>query len=76
MPKPAILAVDDDAAVAAAVVRDLRGRYGADYRIVRASSGEAIGKHHSSNSLTDTRPGMRPRPQRMEMSMPSWSRSV
>ena len=39
MAKPAIVAVDDDAAVAAAVVRDLRGRYGADYRIVRATSG-------------------------------------
>jgi thioredoxin reductase (NADPH) len=39
MPKPAILAVDDDAAVAAAVVRDLRGRYGADYRVLRATAG-------------------------------------
>ena len=29
MAKPAILAVDDDAAVVAAVVRDLRERYGA-----------------------------------------------
>jgi thioredoxin reductase (NADPH) len=28
MAKPAILAVDDDAAVVAAVVRDLRQRYG------------------------------------------------
>jgi len=39
MPKPTILAVDDDAAVAAAVVRDLRARYGADYRVLRATSG-------------------------------------
>jgi thioredoxin reductase (NADPH) len=39
MAKPAILAVDDDAAVAAAVVRDLRARYGADYRVLRATSG-------------------------------------
>ena len=39
MAKPAILAVDDDAAVAAAVVRDLRVRYGADYRVLRATSG-------------------------------------
>ncbi|GAA4424718.1 FAD-dependent oxidoreductase [Georgenia halophila] len=39
MAKPAILAVDDDAAVAAAVVRDLRAHYGADYRILRATSG-------------------------------------
>lgn len=39
MAKPAILAVDDDAAVAAAVVRDLRARYGADFRVLRATSG-------------------------------------
>lgn len=39
MSKPAILAVDDDPAVAAAVVRDLRGRYGEDYRVLRATSG-------------------------------------
>ena len=39
MAKPIILAVDDDAAVVAAVVRDLRGRYGEDYRVVRATSG-------------------------------------
>ncbi|WP_148575408.1 FAD-dependent oxidoreductase [Nocardioides caldifontis] len=39
MAKPVILAVDDDAAVAAAVVRDLRTQYGADYRVVRATSG-------------------------------------
>ncbi|HET6561920.1 MAG TPA: FAD-dependent oxidoreductase [Marmoricola sp.] len=39
MAKPAILAVDDDAAVAAAVVRDLRAHYGADYRVIRATSG-------------------------------------
>jgi thioredoxin reductase (NADPH) len=35
-----ILAVDDDPAVSQAVTRDLRRRYGADYRIVRASSGQ------------------------------------
>ena len=39
MSKPTILAVDDDAQVLAAIGRDLRERYGADYRIVRASSG-------------------------------------
>lgn len=39
MAKPAILAVDDDVAVAAAVVRDLRQRYGEDYRVLRATSG-------------------------------------
>lgn len=39
MAKPAILAVDDDPAVVAAVVRDLRTRYGEDYRVLRATSG-------------------------------------
>src|SRR4051812_29005885 len=40
MAKPIVLAVDDDAAVAAAVVRDLRARYGKDYRVLLATSGE------------------------------------
>ena len=41
--KPVILTVDDDLPVLRAVERDLRTRYGADYRIVAASSGaEAI----------------------------------
>ncbi len=39
MAKPAILAVDDDPAVVAAVVRDLRTRYGEDHRVLRATSG-------------------------------------
>ncbi|MEV0356564.1 FAD-dependent oxidoreductase [Nocardia sp. NPDC050697] len=37
--KPLILSVDDDPGVSRAVVRDLRRRYGADYRILRAESG-------------------------------------
>jgi thioredoxin reductase (NADPH) len=37
--KPAIVAVDDDPQVLAAVGRDLRSHYGEHYRIVRASSG-------------------------------------
>jgi thioredoxin reductase (NADPH) len=37
--KPAILAVDDDAPVLRAVERDLRARYGTDYRILAAGSG-------------------------------------
>jgi thioredoxin reductase (NADPH) len=37
--KPTILTVDDDPAVSQAITRDLRRRYGADYQIVRASSG-------------------------------------
>ena len=39
MSKPAILAVDDDPVVAAAITRDLRGRYSDSYRVVRATSG-------------------------------------
>lgn len=41
MSKPVILSVDDDAAVLSAISRDLRRRYGEQYRIVRAESGQA-----------------------------------
>jgi len=41
MPKPVILAVDDEPAVLSAVERDLRRRYGKDYQLVRAESGGA-----------------------------------
>ena len=48
MSKPAILAVDDDAGVSRAIARDLRARYGADYQVIRATSGsealEAMGQ--------------------------------
>jgi thioredoxin reductase (NADPH) len=37
--RPAIVAVDDEPAVLAAVARDLRRRFGEHYRIVRATSG-------------------------------------
>jgi thioredoxin reductase (NADPH) len=37
--KPAILTIDDDAPVLRAVERDLRARYGADYRILSSGSG-------------------------------------
>lgn len=40
-PKPVLLAVDDDEQVLRAVATDLRARYGRDYRIMRAPSGEA-----------------------------------
>jgi thioredoxin reductase (NADPH) len=40
MPKPAILAVDDDRMVLNAVDRDLRQKYGRDYRIIKADSGK------------------------------------
>ncbi|NJC24000.1 thioredoxin reductase (NADPH) [Arthrobacter pigmenti] len=39
MTKPNILTVDDDPQVSAAVARDLRSRYGPEFRILRASSG-------------------------------------
>ncbi|MGZ4438653.1 MAG: FAD-dependent oxidoreductase [Nocardioides sp.] len=39
MSRPTILTVDDDPQVSAAITRDLRSRYGEDYRIVRATSG-------------------------------------
>lgn len=38
--RTAILTVDDDPAVSRGIARDLRRRYGADYRVVRAESGE------------------------------------
>ncbi len=41
MSKPVILAIDDDVSVLEAVVQDLRRRYAANYRILRASSGQA-----------------------------------
>ena len=37
--KPAILTVDDDRMVSAAITRDLRSRYGAEYRVLQATSG-------------------------------------
>ena len=40
MSRPAMLTVDDDPAVSRAVARDLRRRYGEEYQIVRASSGD------------------------------------
>jgi thioredoxin reductase (NADPH) len=39
MSKPAIVSLDDDPQVLAAIGRDLRSRYGEDYRVLRASSG-------------------------------------
>jgi thioredoxin reductase (NADPH) len=40
-PRTVILTVDDDPGVSRAVARDLRRRYGGDYRVVRAESGAA-----------------------------------
>jgi len=39
--RPVLLAVDDEPSVARAVERDLRRRYGRDYRVLRAESGES-----------------------------------
>ena len=41
MPKPVILTVDDDHMVLNAVDRDLRQKYGRDYRIIKADSGKS-----------------------------------
>jgi thioredoxin reductase (NADPH) len=41
MARPILLAVDDDVSVLEAVVQDLRRKYGATYRIMRAASGPA-----------------------------------
>ena len=38
--RPILLTVDDDPSVSRAVARDLRRHYGAEYRIMRADSGE------------------------------------
>ena len=38
--RPVLLAVDDEPSVARAVERDLRRRYGRDYRVLRAGSGD------------------------------------
>jgi len=39
--RPTLLTVDDDPEVLRAVERDLRRRYGREYRVVRADSGES-----------------------------------
>ncbi len=41
MARPILLAVDDDVSVLEAVVQDLRRKYGASFRIMRAASGQA-----------------------------------
>ncbi|CAN5687403.1 FAD-dependent oxidoreductase [soil metagenome] len=39
MVKPVIFSVDDDASVLRAITRDLRSRYGSEYRVIAADSG-------------------------------------
>ncbi len=41
MPKPVLFTVDDDPEVLRAVERDLRRRYGREYRVLRADSGQS-----------------------------------
>ena len=41
MSKPAIITVDDDRVVLNSIERDLRQKYGRDYRILKADSGPA-----------------------------------
>ncbi len=41
MARPILLAVDDDVSVLEAVVQDLRRQFGAQYRVMRAASGQA-----------------------------------
>src|ERR1700752_3617985 len=40
MPKPILLSVDDDSDVLRAIERDLRSRYGADYRVIGSDAPE------------------------------------
>lgn len=52
-PKPVILVVDDENVVLAAVQRDLRPRYGADYLIVGAAGGQEAMETVESLALGD-----------------------
>ena len=65
MSKPAILTVDDDPLVSAAVTRDLRSRYGADYRVLSATSGEQALELLSRLALRDQRVALIATDQRM-----------
>ena len=55
MPKPVIMAVDDEPAVLSAVERDLRRKYGKDYQLVRAESGAAALEALKQLKLRDAR---------------------
>ena len=65
MTNPAIVTVDDDPMVCAAITRDLRARYGANYRIVRASSGAEVLRVLAELALRDQRVAMIVSDQRM-----------
>src|SRR5512143_4318309 len=55
MPNPVIMVVDDDAAVLNAVERDVRAKFGQEYRIVKANSGvaalEFLRRLHERNEI-------------------------
>src|SRR6478735_3598889 len=55
MAKPTILAVDDDPGASRAIARDLSTRYGADYAVVRATSGTEGLAHLARLALQDRR---------------------
>ncbi len=65
MSKPTILTVDDDVTVSQAITRDLRARYGADYRIVRTGSGAEALKVLTELALRGRRVAMIVSDQRM-----------
>lgn len=55
MPRAAIIAIDDDHAVLNSVERDLRQKYGRDYRIVKAESGQsALDVVHQLQARSET----------------------
>src|SRR5689334_14982137 len=69
MAKPTILAVDDDPGASRAIARDLTSRYGADYTVVRATSGAEALTHLTRLALQDRRVALVVSDQRMpEMS--------
>ena len=69
MAKPTILAVDDDPGASRAIARDLTSRYGADYTVVRATSGAEALTHLNRLALQDRRVALVVSDQRMpEMS--------
>ena len=58
MGPPILLTVDDDPDVSRAIARDLRQRYGEDYRIRRAESGTAALDALRELKLRDERVGL------------------
>ena len=65
MAKPTILAVDDDPGASRAIARDLSTRYGADYTVVRATSGSEALTQLNRLTLQDRRVALVVTDQRM-----------